>query len=190
MSEVFEFSMEPGQKSLKLLTAHKYLEKDIVINFPFTIITPKIGFDKGEFYTPNNVNGNFNIISSSDYNITFSFQGVSGCEELLFPINNLSPGATYTISFSETYNGDFINSEAYTLGCGIIQESTYKETVWPTGKGKPSYIQWSANGVKGTLSGTITFTAQTDTVYWAWALSDIKDSVVSTVSANVSLYVV
>lgn len=187
MSEDIVIDLQPGQKSLKLLTAGKYCDSNIIINFPYTIITPKIGFAQAQMYAPNNLETYFTIVSSSDYSITFTFKGVSGCEELLFPINNLSPGGTYTISFSETYNGDFI-ADQYAFGCGIIQQAEYEAAKWPSGKGTPDWVQWDAT-IPGTQSGSLTFTANTDTVYWAWALSDIQDTVLSTISINVNIYV-
>lgn len=174
----------PG-KPLKLLTAGKYCDRNILVTVPLTIITPAIGFNQGKLYAPA-TNASYSMVSCTDYEITFQYRGGSGCEELYFPITGLSKGATYTISFEETYNGGYIG-DAYIYGCGIVQKSVYDSTQYPTGVAKPSFVQWSTAST-GTQRGTISFTAQADTVYWGWALSRIQDSVLHTMHIKVNVY--
>lgn len=183
MSE-FQIEVKPN-KPVRLLTAGKYLDRNILITMPLTIITPAIGFNQGKLYAPA-TNVAYELVSCSDYDITFRYKGGSGCEELFFPITGLSKGATYTISFEETYNGGFIG-DAYMYGCGIVQKSAYDSTNFPTGVAKPTWVQWSTSSL-GTQKGTISFTAQSDTVYWGWALSNVKDSVLHTITIKVHVY--
>ena len=150
------------------------------------IITPKIGFGQGEMYAPA-TNVQYTPVSYSDYDITFQYRGGSGCEELLYPIKGLSAGAQYTISFDMTYNGSFIG-DAYAYGCGIIQKATYDKTTYPTNASKPSFVQWNGTPTTGTQHGSLTFTAQADTVYWGWSLARIQDSVLHTFVLSVDVY--
>ena len=183
MSDI-QIEVMPG-KPVRLLTAGKYCDRDIVVTVPITIITPKIGFDKGRLYAPA-TSAVYTPVSYSDYDITFQYKGGSGCEELLFPITGLSKGTTYTLSFEETYNGGYIGDN-YVYGCGIIQKATYDVTTYPTNVSKPTWVQWST-GATGTQKGQITFTAQDSTVYWGWALSRIQDGVLQTFKIKVDVY--
>lgn len=180
----FEIRVMPG-KPVTLLTAGKYCDRNIIVSVPLTIITPKIGFNQGKLYAPA-TSASFTPVSYTDYDITFQYRGGSGCEELMFPITGLSKGATYTLSFEETYNGSYIGSE-YVYGCGILQKSTHDSINFPSGAAKPSWVQWSTDST-GTQKGKISFTAQDSTVYWGWALSRIKDGVIHTMSIKVDVY--
>lgn len=183
MSDI-QIKISPN-KPIRLLTAGKYCDRNIVVTMPFTIITPAVGFNQGKLYAPA-TSASYEMVSCSDYDITFKYRGGSGCEELYFPITGLSKGATYTLSFEETYNGGFIG-DAYVYGCGIVQKATYDTTKFPTGAAKPSWVQWST-ATAGTQKGTISFTAEADTVYWGWALSRVQDSVFHTMSIKVDVY--
>lgn len=184
MSDI-EIKVMPN-KPVRLMTAGKYCDRNILITVPLTIITPQIGFGQGKMYAPATT-VQYTPVEYSDYEITFQYKGASGCEELIYPITGLSKGASYTLSFDMTYNGGFIG-DAYAYGCGIIQKATHDATNYPTGASKPAFIQWNGSATKGTQHGSLTFTAQDDTVYWGWSLARIQDSVLHTFELKVNVY--
>lgn len=150
------------------------------------IIAPySIKFGEGRLYAPA-TSASYSATSVSDNSLTFQYRGGSGVEELAFPITGLSAGRIYTIDFDETYNGGFIQ-DTYRYGCGIIQKSVYDSTSFPTQNAKPSYIAWHT-GSTGTQSGKITFTAESDTVYWVWSLGRLSDGVNVTITFNARVY--
>ena len=137
-----------------------------------------IRFGEWRLYAPA-ATASYTATNFDEDSVTFQYKGGGGVEELVFPITGLISGRTYTISFSETYNGGFIQ-DTYRYGCGIMQKSTYESTTFPTTQAKPAWIAWHT-GSTGTQSGAITFTAQSDTVYWVWSLGRLSDNVLSTI---------
>lgn len=74
----FEIEVMP-EKPVRLLTAGKYCNSNILVTVPLTIITPKIGFDKGKMYAPA-ANASYSLVSCTDYDVVFQYRGGSGCE--------------------------------------------------------------------------------------------------------------
>ena len=150
------------------------------------VIAPsKVNFNDGRFFAPA-TNVLYKPTTASDTGITFQYKGGGGVEELYFPITGLYPGRTYTIVFDETYNGTFIQ-DTYRYGCGIIQKSTYDSMTKPTTQAAPSWIAWHT-GSTGKQSGSITFTANANTVYWAWSLGRLSDGKEVTISMNARVF--
>lgn len=155
---------------------------DTMIQDALKALTPwKIEFSKGKLYA-SATTASYAATSVSDNSVTFNYKGGSGVEELFYPITGLYKGRTYTIVFDETYNGSYIQ-DTYRYGCGIVQESEYTSGTWPSNKAIPSWIAWHT-GSTGKQSGAITFTAQADTVYWAWSLGRLSDGVNVTITFN------
>lgn len=146
------------------------------------IVSPKVHLDQGTMYAPA-TSAYYRVQTVSDTSVNFNYYGGSGCEQIVYPITGLAPGCTYTISFSETYNGGFIG-ESYLYGCGIMQESEYNATSFPVNAGKPSFVTWNTRST-GTQSGSHTFTAQTTKAYWVWSMACCADSVVHNITFNV-----
>lgn len=144
-----------------------------------------IRFGEGRLYAPATT-ASYTVTNFDEDSVTFQYKGGGGVEELVFPITGLLSGRTYTISFSETYNGGFIQ-DTYRYGCGIMQKSTYESTTFPTTQAKPSWIAWHT-GSTGTQSGAITFTAQSDTVYWVWSLGRLSDNILNTITFEARLF--
>ena len=113
-------------------------------------------------------------------------EGGGGVEELYFPITGLYAGRTYTIVFDETYNGTFIQ-DTYRYGCGIIQKSAYDSMTKPSTQAAPSWIAWHT-GSTGKQSGSITFTANANTVYWAWSMGRLSDGKEVTITMNARVF--
>jgi hypothetical protein len=152
----------------------------------FKIIAPhKIQFGQGRLYA-SATSASYSATSYSDNSIVFQYRGGSGVEELVWPITGLAAGRTYTIWFDETYNGTFIQ-DTYRYGCGIIQKAAYNSMSFPTNLAAPNWISWHT-GSKGTQSGSITFKADSDTVYWVWSLGRLSDGVLTTITINARVY--
>ena len=149
------------------------------------VIAPySIEFNKGKLYAP--ASASYSPTSVSENGIVFQYKGASGVEELVYPITGLSAGRTYTLDFDVTYNGNYI-SASYRFGCGIMQKATHDSTTFPTSAAIPSYVTWHTDKT-GTQSGKITFTAQSDIVYWVWTLGRLSDGVNVTISMNGRVY--
>lgn len=136
-------------------------------------VVPKINLDKGVMYAPS-ASAYYRPQSITQKTINFKYFGGSGCEQILFPITGLVPGYTYKLTFEETYNGNFIG-DAYQYGCGIMQESAYKSTTFPINGGKLSWVTWTIAST-GTYGSTLTFKAESNTVYWLWNMSRCNDN--------------
>lgn len=150
------------------------------------LIAPsKVDFNDGRFFAPA-TNVLYSPTATSDTSIAFQYKGGGGVEELYFPIKGLYTGRTYTIVFDETYNGTFIQ-DTYRYGCGIIQKATYDSMTKPTTQAAPSWIAWHT-GSTGKQAGSITFTANADTVYWAWSLGRLSDGKEVTISMNARVF--
>lgn len=136
-------------------------------------IVPKVNLDKGVMYAPA-ASAYYTPVSITENSINFNYFGGSGCEQILFPITGLAANYTYKLTFTETYNGSFIQ-DTYQYGCGIMQESDYKSSTFPINSGKLSWITWTI-GQTGTHGSTLTFKPTSSTAYWLWNMSRCNDS--------------
>ena len=146
------------------------------------VVSPKVHLDQGVMYAPA-TNAYYRVQTISDFRVNFNYYGGSGCEQIVYPITGLAPGCTYTLEFSETYNGGYINGN-YWYGCGIMQESEYKSTTFPVNAGMPTFITWTTTST-GTQTASITFTAATSKAYWVWSMARCQDAVVHNITFNV-----
>lgn len=146
--------------------------------------TYSIRFDQGTLHAPLET-ASYRATKVTNNSVTFDYYGDRGVEELVFPITGLNPLSKYTLSFAETYDGGFIEA-TYRYGCGIMQKSTYDTTVFPTDELIPSYVTWHTDS-PGIQEGSITFMAESDTVYWVWALGRLPDrkNITITISAEI-----
>lgn len=146
------------------------------------VVSPKVHLDQGVMYAPV-TSAYYRVKTVSDQSVNFDYYGGSGCEQIVYPITGLVPGCTYTIQFTETYNGGYIDG-AYWYGCGILQEAEYDATTFPVNAGKPTFITWTTEKT-GAQSGSNTFTANTTKAYWVWSMARCKDSTIHDVTITV-----
>lgn len=139
------------------------------------ILPHKINFNAGILYAPSET-ASFTPVKISGSSIDFLYIGGSGTEQLLFPIEGLIPGHTYTLNFEESYNGTFIEG-SYTYGCGYLDKKDYESIDFPITSGTiiNERLQWTTTEI-GTKMGSFTFTPNSSSGYWLWSLSLIKDN--------------
>ena len=135
----------------------------------------------------------FNVKSYDTYNLSYEFDGESGTELLYYPITGLTSGTTYTITFNHKFKGNFINGNGgtYEYGCGILADVS-KATLAAKMSGVSSNWMsntWTMNVVSNsTETATLTFTANSDTVYWVWNRGNVSDTTVATIDLSVKQF--
>lgn len=128
-------------------------------------------------------NGKLTNVTATLNSFNFTLTGTSNFEYVYFPIKGLTPGKTYRIDFSETFNGEYLNG--YPYGCGAFTTHPTGHSFWQDqiNNGKiPSKNfnhtdkrAWYTDQ-KGKQSGYIEFTADSSIMYWTWCFGDIKDN--------------
>lgn len=122
--------------------------------------------------------------------LTYEFDGESGTEFLYFPITGLTPGAKYTITFEHKYQGAYINGDngTYEYGCGIVSnlEDVQIASKMNTMTSKWLSNTWTMNIVSNSIEKpTLSFTPNSDTVYWIWNMANVSDAIIATITLNV-----
>ena len=125
--------------------------------------------------------------SNSEYSTKFEFDGDGGCETMYYPIEGLTPNATYTITFEHEYVGNFVSSTGgYDYGCTILNASPTEAPTHMSGYGtlaSNNKFICTSSGQKQTVS--LTFTPNSSTAYWVWNLANVSDSKNGVTSVNV-----
>lgn len=170
---------------------YTYNFTDIVI----TPIVPQIKFNSMALKDDATYVATFNIKSYDKYNLifTFEFDGESGTELLYYPITGLTSGSTYSITFDHKFNGRFINGNGgtYDYGCGILADISNASLAAKMSGVSSNWLSniWTMNVVSNsTETVTLTFTANSDTVYWVWNMANVSDGTVATINLDVEKF--
>lgn len=158
-----------------------------------TPVPPEIDFESMALKDDTTYVATFNIISCDSNNLTFtfSFDGNSGVELLYIPITGLTTGAKYSITFNHSFSGKFINGDGgtYDYGCGILKDITNASLSAKMSSVSSSWLSntWTMNEISNsTESITLTFTANSETLYWVWNMGNVSDSVVATINLSIT----
>ncbi|MBQ4649044.1 MAG: right-handed parallel beta-helix repeat-containing protein [Clostridia bacterium] len=128
-------------------------------------------------------NGKLENATATLNSFNFTLTGTTNFEYVYFPIKGLTPGKTYRIDFSETFNGEYLNS--YPYGCGAFTTHPTSHYFWENQIDANTIPQLDLTNAdkrawytdqKGKQSGYIEFTADSSIMYWTWCFGDIKDN--------------
>lgn len=164
-------------------------------NIEIKPVVPQIKFNSMTLIDTDSYLATFKIKSYDQYNLafTYEFDGNSGCEVLYYPITGLTSGTTYSITFNHKFIGAFINGNGgtYDYGCGILSDVSNIALTGKMNNVSPNWLSntWTMNTVSNsTETVTLTFTATGSTVYWAWNMSNVSDSVLATITIDVEKF--
>lgn len=172
----------------------------LIFTYNFTNITlqpvvPQIKFNSMALKDDTTYVATFNIKSYDEYNMifTFEFDGESGTELLYYPITGLTSGTTYSITFKHKFDGKFINGNngTYEYGCGILSDISKAVLASKMSGVSSSWLSntWTMNVVSNsTETVTLTFTANSDTVYWVWNMANVSDATIATIILDIEKF--
>lgn len=140
----------------------------------------------------------YQVNEANLWNTNYTLTGASGCERAVYEISGLISGKTYTITFSENYMGDWVEtgSVSYEYGCVVLTQSQY--TTFSGSPGSADFLENYNNSCiimrsavgrfEQKLSSplTISFVASGDKAYWVWDYGAVLDGVPSDISLEVT----
>ena len=160
-------------------TTSKFTLKDVSIEKTPSPTTPYVDFPNTTIFqddiSSSLVKSQHTFLTKASYeDLTLKLQSVSGIEFINIPIKGLTVGTTYKISFDNYTPAD--QSTSWKYGARIRKTKRESNSTLLTSS---DYLIEDMSIVN---SGTMTFTATAETMYWVWECSGIKDGQWATVN--------
>ena len=176
---IWDFSKAVNGSTSTFILKDVSIEKTILTSQLYVDMPNTTIFQKDSAGDLVDTQGTFKIKASYE-DLVLKLQTVGGIEHINIPIKGLTVGKTYSLSFTNYTSA--IGSTVWDYGCKVQKSKQESDATNITSS---DYI---IDDLSIANSGTITFTATAETMYWTWQCAGIKDGQWATINiSNVTL---